>query len=99
MSARGGGPRSGSRQTSLAERPTDFNRAARLFADDLPGTIGCVHGRRAAAPLAVTLALVALAAVVFTALVGVVHTVTERRRVRRSQEQWEERERLLDREP
>ncbi len=46
-----------------------------------------------------TLALVGLAAVVFTALVGIVHTVQERRRVRRSQEQWEERERLLDREP
>ena len=44
-----------------------------------------------------TLALVGLAAVVFTALVGVVHTGTERRRVRRTQQQWEERERLLNR--
>lgn len=46
-----------------------------------------------------TLALVGLAAVVFTALVGVVHTVTERRRQRRTQQQWEERERLLNRKP
>jgi hypothetical protein len=46
-----------------------------------------------------TLALVGLAAVVFTAFVGVVHTVTERRRLRRTQEQWEERERLLNRKP
>jgi len=44
-----------------------------------------------------TLALVGLAAVVFSALVGVVHTVTERRRRRRTQQQWEERERLLNR--
>ena len=44
-----------------------------------------------------TLALVAIAVVVFTALVAVVHTVTERRRVRRTQQQWEERERLLNR--
>ena len=45
-----------------------------------------------------TLALIiALAVVVFAALVGVVHTVTERRRVRRTQQQWEERERLLNR--
>jgi cell division protein FtsL len=46
-----------------------------------------------------TLALVGLAVVVFTALVGVVHTVTERRLVRRTQQQWEERERLLNRKP
>jgi heme/copper-type cytochrome/quinol oxidase subunit 2 len=44
-----------------------------------------------------TFALVGLAAVVFTALVGVVHTVQERRRRRRTQQQWEERERLLNR--
>ena len=44
-----------------------------------------------------TLALVALAVVVFTVLVGVVHTVTERRRLRRAQQQWAERERLLNR--
>jgi hypothetical protein len=37
--------------------------------------------------------------VVFTALAGVVHIVTERRRLRRTQQQWEERERLLNREP
>jgi hypothetical protein len=47
----------------------------------------------------VTLALVGLAAVVFTALVSVVHTITERRRLRRTQQQWEERERLLNRKP
>jgi hypothetical protein len=46
-----------------------------------------------------TLALVGLAAVVFTARAGVVHIVTERRRLRRTQQQWEERERLLNREP
>lgn len=46
-----------------------------------------------------TVALVGLAAVVFTALAGVVHIVTERRRLRRTQQQWEERERLLNREP
>ena len=46
-----------------------------------------------------TLALVGLAAVVFTALAGVVHAVTERRRLRRTQQQWEERERLLNRKP
>jgi hypothetical protein len=46
-----------------------------------------------------TLALVGLAAVVFTALVGVVHTVTERRRLRRTQQKWEARERLLKRKP
>ena len=46
-----------------------------------------------------TLALVGLGVVVFTALVGIVHTVTERRRLRRTQEQWEERERFLNRQP
>jgi hypothetical protein len=57
------------------------------------------HGPHAAALALMTLALVGLAAVVFTALVGVVHTVTERRRRRRTQLQWEERERLLNRKP
>lgn len=46
-----------------------------------------------------TVVLVGLAAVLFTALVGVIHTVTERRRLRRTQEQWEEREHLLNRKP
>ncbi len=46
-----------------------------------------------------TFALVALAVVIFTGLAVVVHLVTERRRVRRTQEQWEERERLLNRKP
>jgi hypothetical protein len=69
------------------------------FGDDLPRTVGCEYGLQAADPASMTLALVGLAAVVFTALVGVVHTVTERRRLRRTQEQWEERERLLNRKP
>jgi hypothetical protein len=46
-----------------------------------------------------TLALVGIAAVVFSVCVGVVHTVTERRQQRRIQQQWEERERSLNREP
>ena len=70
-----------------------------LFGNDLPRTVGCGYELDAAALAPMTLALVGLAAVVFTALVGVVHTVTERRRLRRTQEQWEERERLLNREP
>lgn len=45
------------------------------------------------------LALLAIAAVVFSALLAVVHTVTERRQQRRIQEQWEARERSLNREP
>lgn len=45
------------------------------------------------------LALVAIAVVVFSILLGVVHTVTERRQQRRIQEQWEARERSLDRKP
>jgi hypothetical protein len=45
-----------------------------------------------------TLTFIAVAAVIFTALVWVVHVVTERRRLRRTQEQWKERERLLNRE-
>jgi len=45
------------------------------------------------------LALLAIAAVVFSVLLGVVHTVTERRQQRRIQEQWEARERSLNREP
>jgi heme/copper-type cytochrome/quinol oxidase subunit 2 len=46
-----------------------------------------------------TLALVGLAAVVFTALAGIVYKVSERRQIRRTQQQWEERERLLNRHP
>ena len=46
-----------------------------------------------------TLALVGIAAVVFSILFGVVHTVSERRQARRMQEQWEERERSLNRRP
>jgi heme exporter protein D len=45
------------------------------------------------------LALVAIAVVVFSLLLGLVHTVTERRQQRRIQEQWEARERSLNREP
>jgi hypothetical protein len=44
-----------------------------------------------------TLALVGIAVVVFTALVAIVQAITERRRLRRTQQQWEERERLLNR--
>jgi hypothetical protein len=47
----------------------------------------------------VTLALFGIAAVVFSVLVGVVHTVSERRQQRRIQQQWEERERSLNRKP
>src|ERR1700674_1111147 len=68
-----GGPQSGSRATSLAEGRPDFNRAACLFGDDLPGAIGCGHALPAADLVLMTLALVGLAVVVFTALVGVVH--------------------------
>lgn len=46
-----------------------------------------------------TLVLIGLAAVVFAVLAGVVHTVWQRRHHRRTQQQWEERERLLDRRP
>jgi len=46
-----------------------------------------------------TWALVGIAAVVFAGLAGTVHTVWERRRQRRTREQWEERERLLNRKP
>ena len=45
------------------------------------------------------LALFGVAAVVFSILLGVVHTVSERRQQRRIQQQWEERERLLNRKP
>jgi len=47
-----------------------------------------------------TLALfAAAAAVVFTIMYGVVHTVTERLQQRRFRRQWEERERSLNRRP
>ncbi|HET8530001.1 MAG TPA: hypothetical protein VFZ82_12570 [Methylomirabilota bacterium] len=46
-----------------------------------------------------TLALFGVAAVVFTVLAAVVHTVSERRQQRRIQQQWEERERSLNRKP
>jgi hypothetical protein len=46
-----------------------------------------------------TLALCGVAAVVFTVLAAVVHTVSERRQQRRIQQQWEERERSLNRRP
>ncbi len=46
-----------------------------------------------------TWALVGIAAVVFAVLAGAVHTLWERRRQRRAREQWEERERLLNRKP
>jgi hypothetical protein len=47
----------------------------------------------------VTLALFGVAAVVFTVLAAAVHTVSERRQQRRIQQQWEERERSLNRKP
>ncbi|HSE05070.1 MAG TPA: hypothetical protein VLK35_13030 [Methylomirabilota bacterium] len=47
----------------------------------------------------ITSVLVGIAAVVFAVLAGAVHTVWERRRQRRAREQWEERERLLNRKP
>jgi hypothetical protein len=46
-----------------------------------------------------TLALFGVAAVVFSILLGVVHTVSERRQQRRIQQQWEQRERSLNRKP
>jgi len=45
------------------------------------------------------LALFGVAAVVFSILLGVVHTVSERRQQRRIQQQWEQRERSLNRKP
>jgi heme exporter protein D len=45
------------------------------------------------------MALLAFALVVFSILVAVVHTVTERRQQRRIQQQWEARERSLHRRP
>jgi hypothetical protein len=49
--------------------------------------------------LTLTLALFGVAAVVFSILLGVVHTVSERRQQRRIQQQWEQRERSLNRKP
>jgi hypothetical protein len=46
-----------------------------------------------------TIALLGAGVVVFGILVGVVHTVSERRQQRRIREQWEERERSLNRKP
>ena len=46
-----------------------------------------------------TLALFGVAAVVFSILLGVVHIVSERRQQRRIQQQWEQRERSLNRKP
>ena len=49
--------------------------------------------------MTMTLTIVGIAAVVFTLLLGLVHTVSERRQQRRMQQQWEERERSLNRKP
>jgi heme exporter protein D len=46
-----------------------------------------------------TLAFLGVAAVVFSLLFGLVHTVSERRQQRRIRRQWEERERSLNRKP
>jgi len=44
-----------------------------------------------------TIALLGIAAAVFSILFGVIHTVSERRSKQRLQRQWEERERALNR--
>jgi heme exporter protein D len=49
--------------------------------------------------MTLTLALFGVAAVVFSILLGVVHTVSERRQQRRIQQRWEQRERSLNRKP
>ncbi len=49
--------------------------------------------------MTLTLALFGVAAVVFSILLGVVHIVSERRQQRRIQQQWEQRERSLNRKP
>jgi hypothetical protein len=49
--------------------------------------------------MTMALALVGIAVVVYTLLFGLVHTVSERREQRRMQEQWEARERSLNRKP
>lgn len=46
-----------------------------------------------------TAILLGAAVVVFGILYGVVHTVSERRQQRRVRQQWEARERSLNREP
>lgn len=46
-----------------------------------------------------TLVLVGIAAVLFTGLAGLVYTVSERRRQRWTERQWEKRERRLNRKP
>lgn len=46
-----------------------------------------------------TLALLGVAVVVFSLLCAVIHTISERRTHRQLQEQWEERERSLNRKP
>lgn len=46
-----------------------------------------------------TAVLVGAGVVVFGLLLGVVHTVSERRHQQRVRQQWEERERRLNREP
>jgi len=49
--------------------------------------------------MTLTLALFGVAAVVFSILLDVVHIVSERRQQRRIQQQWEQRERSLNRKP
>jgi hypothetical protein len=46
-----------------------------------------------------TIAFLGASLVVFGILVGVVHTVSERRQQRRVRQQWEQRERSLNRKP
>src|SRR4029079_3472784 len=88
-----------SRGCSLAEGQGDFNRPAVLFGYDLPHGLRSIHELDRPVSPPMTFALVGIAAVVFSILFGVVHTVSERRQQRRMQEQWGERERALNRKP
>lgn len=64
-----------------------------------PPAVRSIHDLPRSTSPPVTLALFGVAAVVFTVLAAVVHTVSERRQQRRIQQQWEERERSLNRKP
>jgi uncharacterized protein (DUF2062 family) len=70
-----------------------------LFGYDLPHGLRSIHELDRPVSPPMTFALVGIAAVVFSILFGVVHTVSERRQQRRMQAQWEERERALNRKP
>jgi hypothetical protein len=72
-----------------------------LFGDDLPSGLRSGHALDLPerSPMTLMLALFGIAALVFSILFGVVHTVSERRQQRRMQEKWEERERSFNRKP